>query len=220
MEYIWKRSRRKTIGIYITKDAQVEVRLPLRCPRKEAERFIEEKQPWIDSNLARARERLEKKRTFRLKEGSAILVEGNWCRLKFGANARFDEKTLTLPATTETVKTELINWYRRRAKERLTERLSHYEAISGWNAQGVRITAAKTRWGSCSGKNRLCFSWRLILAPPEALDYVVVHELAHTVEHNHSPRFWRLVASVLPDYKQRQQLLRQTEQILAGQDWE
>ena len=73
---------------------------------------------------------------------------------------------------------------------------------------GITITAARTRFGSCSPKNRLCFSWRLMAYPEEAIDYVVVHELAHLVHRNHGPEFYALVASILPDHKQRRALLK------------
>ena len=73
---------------------------------------------------------------------------------------------------------------------------------------GIKITSAQKRFGSCSGKNSICYSWRLMLYPPEAIDYVVVHELAHIVHKNHSAKFYALVAKYLPDYKERENLLR------------
>jgi predicted metal-dependent hydrolase len=73
---------------------------------------------------------------------------------------------------------------------------------------GVRITDARKRFGSCSSKNRLCFSWRLMQYPPEAIDYVVVHELAHIRHHDHSPSFWGLVEQTMPDFRRREALLR------------
>ena len=78
----------------------------------------------------------------------------------------------------------------------------------GLTPAGISITGAEKRFGSCSGKNRLCFSWRLMLYPPEAVDYVVVHELAHIRHKNHGRDFYALVASILPDYRQREALLR------------
>ena len=95
-----------------------------------------------------------------------------------------------------------------RAKELIPQRVAHYSAIMGLIPTGITITGARKRFGSCSGKNRLCFSWRLMDYPTEAIDYVVVHELAHIRHHNHGADFYALVASVLPDYKQRQALLR------------
>ena len=95
-----------------------------------------------------------------------------------------------------------------RAKAVLPARVAHYGTIMGLTPAGVRITDARRRFGSCSGKNRLCFSWRLMLYPPEAVDYVVVHELAHILHKNHGPAFYACIAAVLPDYKARIRLLR------------
>lgn len=95
-----------------------------------------------------------------------------------------------------------------RARDILPERVSHYGAWMGVAPAGIRITGARTRWGSCTPQNKLCFSWRLLAYPLEAVDYVVVHELAHLLCRNHGPAFWALVAAALPDYRARQQLLR------------
>ena len=83
----------------------------------------------------------------------------------------------------------------------------------------VKVNSAKTRWGSCSGRNSINFSWRLIMADDDVIDYVIVHELAHIKEHNHSDRFWAVVASVLPDYKMRQAKLKILQKKLASEDW-
>lgn len=97
---------------------------------------------------------------------------------------------------------------RRRAAEVIPQRVAHYAPLMGVTPAGIKITSARTRFGSCSGKNSLCFSWRLMLYPAEAMDYVVVHELAHIRHHNHSQDFWAFVASVMPDYRRRQALLK------------
>ena len=73
---------------------------------------------------------------------------------------------------------------------------------------GIKITSARTRFGSCSAKNSICFSWRLMLYPPEAIDYVIVHELAHIRHHDHSPAFYALIEQYLPDWKARMKLLK------------
>lgn len=97
---------------------------------------------------------------------------------------------------------------RRRAREVLPEKVARYAARMGVTPAGVRITSARTRFGSCSGQNRLCFSWRLMQYPEAAIDYVVVHELAHIRHHDHSPAFYAFVAQFLPDYRRRAALLR------------
>ena len=96
----------------------------------------------------------------------------------------------------------------RLAMERLPGRVAHYAAIMGLYPAGITITGARTRFGSCSGKNRICFSWRLMQYPEEAVDYVVVHELAHIRHKNHSPAFYACVEQVLPDWRERRQMLK------------
>ncbi len=97
---------------------------------------------------------------------------------------------------------------RRRAAEVIPARVAYYGALMGLVPAGVRITGAQKRFGSCNGKNSLCFSWRLMQYPMEAVDYVVVHELAHIRHHDHSPAFYALVERYMPDYRRRQALLK------------
>lgn len=97
---------------------------------------------------------------------------------------------------------------RQRAGEVLPGRVAHYAAIMGVTPTSVKITSARTRFGSCSGKNGICFSLYLMQYPEEAIDYVVVHELAHIRHHDHSPAFYAEVAKVLPDHKERMKLLK------------
>ncbi len=94
------------------------------------------------------------------------------------------------------------------AKEVIPERVSYFGNVMGLAPTGIKITSAKTRFGSCSVKNSLCFSWRLMQYPMEAVDYVVVHELAHILHKNHGKAFHDTVAAVLPDHKARRALLK------------
>jgi predicted metal-dependent hydrolase len=89
----------------------------------------------------------------------------------------------------------------RRALARVRERLDYFIPLVGRTPNRVAIRNQSTRWGSCSSKGNLNFNWKLVLAPPEALDYVVAHELCHLLEFSHSPNFWKLVEKAFPDYK-------------------
>jgi predicted metal-dependent hydrolase len=106
------------------------------------------------------------------------------------------------------------NWYRVQAKAVLTERVHFYARQYGLQFKRIGITSARTRWGSCSPDGALNFSWRLILAPMDAVDYVVVHELVHTIFHDHSRQFWKKVDTIMPDYRERKKWLRQNGQKL------
>ena len=105
-------------------------------------------------------------------------------------------------------------WYRTQAKQILEERVHFYASQYGFQYKKIGITSARTRWGSCSSNGSLNFSWRLILAPMEAVNYVVVHELVHTVVHNHSKRFWKRVETIMPDYQECRKWLRKNGQQL------
>ena len=96
-----------------------------------------------------------------------------------------------------------------KAKTILPPKIEHYAALMGVHPTRVTITGARTRFGSCSGKNAISFSWQLMQYPEEAIDYVVVHELAHIRHHDHSAAFYRFIASVMPDHEARRALLRQ-----------
>lgn len=94
------------------------------------------------------------------------------------------------------------------AKQVIPERVEYYSRLMNLYPTDVKITSAKKRFGSCNGKNSLCFSYFLMKYPAEAIDYVVVHELAHIKHHNHSKDFYSLIAQYLPDYKKRERMLR------------
>ena len=104
--------------------------------------------------------------------------------------------------------------YRKAARLRMEERTAFFHKITGGNYTSITIRDQKTRWGSCTSEGNLNFNWRLIFAPEQVLDYVVVHELAHRKEMNHSPAFYAVVASVMPEYKTYEQWLRDNGRTL------
>lgn len=103
---------------------------------------------------------------------------------------------------------------RRAAKEAITARVRHWAAVLDLEYGRVFVKDQRTLWGSCSGRRNLNFNWRLAVAPPEALDYVVIHELCHLREMNHSKRFWDLVRAACPDYKSRRRWLRDNSALV------
>jgi predicted metal-dependent hydrolase len=105
--------------------------------------------------------------------------------------------------------------WRRVARERISERCRHFSELTGYQPTKVRITSARTRWGSCAAKGTVNFSWRLAMTPPEVMDYVIVHELAHLAELNHSARFWQRVSQIVPDHRLHRRWLRDNGHLLA-----
>ena len=221
IEYTLLRSKRKTLSIQITKEAQVLVKAPLRLPAGEIERFVASKSDWIASTLAQVQAGLQNRQAFDPLRSGELLFLGKPYPICAADCAAFDGSAFLLPSRTfSELKPELIRLYRTLAAQVITARVRLYSERTGLLPSGVKITAANTRWGSCSGKNSLCFSWKLIFADLTAVDYVVVHELAHTREHNHSSRFWALVEEVLPDYRERKECLKALQGRLTGEAWD
>ena len=130
-------------------------------------------------------------------------VEGHrdWIEVRLKAGARIMAER---PAYTNKERAE----GRKRAAEIIEARCRYYAPVMGVSYGTVTIREQKTRWGSCSAKGNLNFNWKLVLMPPEILDYVVVHELAHRIQMNHSAAFWAEVGKILPDYRKRRQWLK------------
>jgi hypothetical protein len=222
--YTLIRSKRKSIAIHITKDAAVEVRAPLKASSADIDRFVASKQDWIGKHLAARKQCVQNKAAFTLNYGDSIPMQGKEYPIKekAGNRAGFDgECFYILPGLSpEEIKHAVIQVYRMIAKNLLTNKVTRYAKLVGVTPIAVKINGAKTRWGSCSGKNSINFSWRLFMASDDSIDYVVVHELAHIKEHNHSDRFWAVVESVLPDYRERKAKLKELQKRLASEDWD
>jgi len=227
LRYTLKRSARKTLSILI-RDGQVEIRAPLRMPIEDIRRFVVSKEKWISEKLEQSREQLARREGFALGIGDTVTLLGQSCviRVVDTDHIGFDGSSFLVPARLADadikaagIKAACVQIYRMVAKKHLVNRVKHFAELMSVKPAGVRITSAKTRWGSCSAKRSLSFSWRLIMADEETVDYVVVHELAHLVEMNHSDRFWAVVRGVLPDYRTRQQRLKELQARLADEDW-
>ena len=210
------RSSRRTIAISITPEGEVEVRAPYRVSSRLLREMVAQREGWIRSHLAKQRERESARASFSLEEGAMLPILGRELPVKMaseGASPMLTEEGFLLPGNgTEAQRRAWVEGiYRRCAQEELPRRVEAAEARTGLSCTGVRITGAKTRWGSCSGKNSLCFSWRLMAAHPRAVDYVVLHELAHTRHHDHSREFWQLVERYEPQWRECRELLKQVQ---------
>ena len=218
MEFDVIRSRRKTIAVEITREGGILVRAPLKLARREVLAFVHKNRAWIDRKLVQARVRQEERTPRRFLEGENCPFLGEQHRLRYVAGGEYlrqQNGEFLLGADLSPRAGDLFRiWYRARAREILEDRVEHFALRMGLTCRSVRITDAKERWGSCNAAGSLNFAWRLVMAPPPVIDYVIVHELAHLVEMNHSRRFWERLGRVLPDYAKRRKWLRENEQRL------
>ena len=208
------KKRRKTISLQIKEDGRVVIRAPYYMPASEVERFINERRCWIERKSAEKERTIqETRRAFA--SGEEFLYLGGGYPLEI---EEADEKESPLCLSfgkfvlhkkcEANARNLFIEWYKKEAKERLSERLAYYSQRLCLSPNGMRITSARSRWGSCSSDNRLSFSWRIIMASLNVIDYLLIHELTHIKEKNHSKRFWNLVESVMPDYRVRRLWLK------------
>ena len=222
MQYTLIRSKRKTLSIHI-KDTGVEVRAPLKMPGRDIEFFVASKEKWIADKLAQLQERSKHRELFKLSYGEEIMLRGTQRTITASSEVPrgFDDKSLYLPPglTANQIKSACVELYKKTAGDYLRERVGLYSKKLGVSPEIVRINGAKKRWGSCSSKKNINFSWRLIMADDEVIDYVVVHELSHLSQMNHSARFWLIVERILPDFRERRQRLKELGDKLGAEDW-
>jgi len=223
IEYNLTRSRRKTIAIHI-RDGYVDVRAPLHSPKRDIDTFVLSKESWIHKNLLKMAARARHRDDFVVGYGSMISWRGKIYPItpRKGNRAGFDGTGFYMPPglTPVQVKATCVQIYKRLALTYFTGRVEYYAHKMGVTPASVKVNSAKTRWGSCSAKRNINFSWRLALAEDDVIDYVVVHELAHLIEMNHSPRFWAIVAGIMPDYARCNARLKVLNERLTRENWD
>ena len=190
------RARRMTLRISRF-DGRVTLTLPTRASERKALAFAEEKQAWIRRQLA------DWDGHASVDLGETIPVEGAICKIVAGAErgVRMGPGVLQVPGAQARVPARVLGFLKARARDRLAAASDHYAARLGRGYAGISLRDTRSRWGSCSSAGRLMFSWRLIMAPPEVLDYVAAHEVAHLAQMNHSAAFWSEVARIHGPYE-------------------
>jgi hypothetical protein len=216
-DYRLVRSRRRTIALIVQKDGSLVVRAPLRAPEKFIREFVASKEDWVHKQQARA-QKIARAVVRQYVDGEKFIYLGQSYPLKIVPPRRTslaltDRFELTCPALPR-AEAAFVRWYKARAAELLPERVTVLAGRYGYRAAKVRITSARSRWGSCSPQGTLSFTWRLVMAPPAVIDYVVIHELVHLEIKNHSQKFWGRVGELLPEYKTHVAWLRRNGRFL------
>ncbi|MBI4970555.1 MAG: M48 family metallopeptidase [Candidatus Omnitrophica bacterium] len=209
-------------------DSSIAITVPAPLNDEVIKKVIRKKARWI---LGKQRYFFEIRARFPIKEfvsGEEILFLGKRFRLKVAANGSNPEirregrklyvglnHTTCLNQKKDEVKGLLTDWYQSQADEIIRTRVSRFSSKVGVHPKVIKVKNQEKRWGSCSKSGVLRFNWKIIMAPVSIVDYVSVHELCHLKFQNHSPAFWKLVSSVLPDYQERREWLRKNAPTLS-----
>ena len=203
------RSNRKTLSISVDSFGKLTVRAPMRCGQERIFAFLREKEAWIRKKQAEKASFAPSLPTEDL-DGYTLLILGREYKIslidgaKIGLNT--DVGVLYLPK--KNTQARLVRWLKENAKRILTAVTAQTAQRMGTSYRAVTITSARSRWGSCSYDNAVRYSFRLLFAPKEVVEYVTVHELTHTKHKNHSKAFWDEVAKYCPDWKEKRNWLK------------
>ena len=203
------RSSRKTLSISIDTFGRLIVRAPKRYSEERIFAFLQEKEGWIVKKQAERKGLQSVLPPDNLQEYSFLLL-GKQTKIVLcdGNKVGYDSEQNVIYLPYEKTQDRLVKWLKDNAKRILTTVTERKAKEMGVCYRSITVTSAKTRWGSCSGDNALRYTFRLLYCPKEVIDYVVVHELAHTVQHNHSPKFWQVVEKFVPDWKVKRKWLK------------
>ena len=216
--YRLERSARKHILIRIEDNGDVRVCIPLYFPSASVDKFLQKKTAWIFRKSSEQRDRFARFANKKFVSGQEFFFLGK----KYPLNIIYGTKNVQVgfdglawqinvsQQDSEVLRQKMVAWYRRQAQEMLMPRVFHYSQILGLIPEIVKIRSQKRLWGSCDqGKKMIHLNWQIIMSPLSVIDYVIVHELCHLKIANHSKRFWREVAKIIPDYQIKHQWLKQ-----------
>ena len=221
-DYTVIRTNRRTLAIQIDPAKGVIVRAPKKAKDSEINELLEKKIPWITKHLAQARQKASELPRHDFKAGDVFLYQGEKHMLSFKTGRQNRVETagffiiVTLKPDTDQdmVPGLLESWYRDRAREIFNWKVQDYARTLGVKPGRTTIRGQTKRWGSCSSKGNLNFNWKLVMAPPEILDYVVAHELCHLEHLDHQEEFWNMLSEIMPDFKVRRRWLKQNGHTL------
>ena len=217
---IERSARRRKLTITVERDRSVVVHAPPTVSEEEIQRIVESKRQWIVEKVRHPQkyQDLPHPPGKELVNGESALYLGRHYRIEIEKNRsgeiRFAQKFFVSGDLVGKGQEAFREWYIARAKERILPRVEHHARQLGVEFGNAKIVDNLYRWGSCTVKNNVNFNWRLIKAPMFVIDYVVVHELAHLIEPNHTPRFWNVIRSQLANVEKAKYWLRENGQLL------
>ena len=213
-QYRILRSKRKSLSITVDRNGEVLVRAPLRMPNSVIDRFVRERSAWITRAKKKIEEFDESHPPMSISEGGNLMFMGEGYSVvrTDSGDIAISGKTINIPRHYDGAK--VIAWMKAEASRIIRARVSHYAAVTKLTPHSVRLTNARTRWGSCGVTGGVNFTWRLILCPLPVIDYVVVHELCHLVHRNHGRRFWESVENILPRYREAERWLKDNAKLI------
>jgi predicted metal-dependent hydrolase len=212
--YQLERRSRRTIGLKICASGLI-VHAPKRISQPQLESALLQKADWIRKKLSQLS--ANQPSPLQWVDGAELHFLGNPIRLKLSRDnanrqAQFEQSVLHLRLTeiddAEFVSARVTQWYKKAALPDFSRRLELYANRLGVPMPRLLLSNAQTRWGSCNSKREIRINWRLIQAHPHVINYVICHELAHLKEMNHSSRFWQLVESLYPEYREAERVLK------------
>jgi len=200
--------RAQTMRLVVGPRRPIHLVVPQRVADHEIDRFLDAKRRWVEERVAASRELAERPARLHLDQPGVVWLAGAsiplvWTPDDGPGTARFMHGRLLARGRASAVAAAIDRWYRREARRRLTAVAEHEAARLGLYYTSIGIRDQRTRWGSCSAKGHLSFSWRLVVAPVEILECIVVHELCHLLHPNHSKSFWRLLDVVRPSWSEQ-----------------
>ncbi len=210
---IRSKKRKKTISLCIQREGVIAIHVPYNTPQAEIDTFLKDKKLWIDKKLSEQEGKSHKPKVFM--SGEVFLYLGKSYQLKI-QDADYMKQPLALSGRRfilhrnykDHAKELFFRWYRKKAYKKIIKRVEFYSQKFQLFPKAVKISNAEYRWGSCSSKNILSFTWRLIMTPYPVIDYIIVHELLHMMEKNHSQKFWSLLETIMPDFQKHKQWLK------------
>lgn len=215
-----KRSKRKTMSLEITRDARLIVHAPVKLSLEQIYYFIRQKRDWIRNKQEHFRKNGGGFQRKDFRQGEDFLYLGEsfpLVEVKGKSKLKLSGRQFEIGIDRKNRRREFEKWFRKQAAEVIKEILARHIISKNLKVSSVKINNARRRWGSCSSKGNINFSWRLVMAPQDVIEYVVVHELAHLKHKNHGVEFWKEVEAWFPAYKERKRWLKDNGHLLS---WE